>query len=322
MGYNNNHAGMHMIWYRHYGEYDDLDYYDRIAEMNTRKKAKQTPLVKNEDASAIFETIKNNVVSEEKVVKSQKNTMVQNSQPAPSKKNNMNKPHGFEIKVPEFGKEQIIDIEYFVGLPETVMANMMMIAIKNKKDIYEILVECEDKMKKDKRTNPDPKSDWSKMPKLMPAIIFLSLVADKLDCAVYELFIDDFKRREKFVYGIIDYVRDYMHSVKYSIWDYGEVAQSGAAYFGIGDFDLAYGMVGTDKVRYPISAGMSLEFVKDVFDNGEVNYAISFGNLTIYNYSKYDYSLKGAYLLEESEGKLKDFIEEMIANHPEWIEEE
>ena len=32
MGYNNNYAGMHMIRYSRYGQYDDLKYYDKLAE--------------------------------------------------------------------------------------------------------------------------------------------------------------------------------------------------------------------------------------------------------------------------------------------------
>lgn len=319
MGYNNNHAGMHLIWYRHYGAYDDLDYYDRKAEMIAQQKAKRAQLTKKEVDSAVEEPIKNKSVREEIDVEEQKNTVVQNSQQAPSKKkkkNKNNRSQGLWDKAPEFGKEQIIEMEFFVGMPQTVMANMMMIAMKNKKDIYEILVECENLMKKDMRTNPEPKSNWSWMPKLEPAIIFLSLVADKLDCAVFEFFIDDVKRREKFVYSIIDYVR----ADEYVMWDYGEVDQNGFASFSIRDFDRDYGMA--EKMHDSILANMSLEFTKDVFDDGEINYAISFGNLTVNGYTKYDYSLKGAYLLEESEGRLKDFIEEMIEKHPEWVEEE
>lgn len=32
MGYNNNYAGMHMVRFTHYGQYDDLEYYDKLAE--------------------------------------------------------------------------------------------------------------------------------------------------------------------------------------------------------------------------------------------------------------------------------------------------
>lgn len=37
MGYNNNNAGMHMIWHKHYAPYDDLAYYDRLASEKNRK---------------------------------------------------------------------------------------------------------------------------------------------------------------------------------------------------------------------------------------------------------------------------------------------
>ena len=32
MGRNNHHAGIHMMWYRRYAAYDDLEYYDKLAE--------------------------------------------------------------------------------------------------------------------------------------------------------------------------------------------------------------------------------------------------------------------------------------------------
>lgn len=38
MGYNNNYAGMHMIRYSRYGQYDDLKYYDKLAEQERQCK--------------------------------------------------------------------------------------------------------------------------------------------------------------------------------------------------------------------------------------------------------------------------------------------
>ena len=38
MGYNNNYAGMHMIRYSRYGQYDDLKYYDKLAEQEKQCK--------------------------------------------------------------------------------------------------------------------------------------------------------------------------------------------------------------------------------------------------------------------------------------------
>ena len=39
MGYNNHHAGMHMIWSKRYAPYEDLSYYDKLAE-EKRMRAK------------------------------------------------------------------------------------------------------------------------------------------------------------------------------------------------------------------------------------------------------------------------------------------
>lgn len=38
MGYNNNHAGLHMISHRRYGDLDNLEHYDEIAEEKARKR--------------------------------------------------------------------------------------------------------------------------------------------------------------------------------------------------------------------------------------------------------------------------------------------
>ena len=47
MGYNNNYAGMHMIWHKHYAPYDDLAYYDRLVSEKNRK-VKDIPKKKKE----------------------------------------------------------------------------------------------------------------------------------------------------------------------------------------------------------------------------------------------------------------------------------
>lgn len=41
MSYNNNHAGMHLMWYRKYGNYDDLAHYDKLAERNAKQNKKE-----------------------------------------------------------------------------------------------------------------------------------------------------------------------------------------------------------------------------------------------------------------------------------------
>lgn len=43
MGYNNNNAGMHMIWHKHYGAYDDLSYYDNYVSPTNKKEIIGTP---------------------------------------------------------------------------------------------------------------------------------------------------------------------------------------------------------------------------------------------------------------------------------------
>lgn len=54
-------------------------------------------------------------------------------------------------------------------------------------------------MQLDKRTNAPPESDWNCMYDSERVFIFLSMVADKLECNISDLFIDD-RTHEKNLY--------------------------------------------------------------------------------------------------------------------------
>ena len=114
MGYNNNYAGMHMIRYSRYGQYDDLKYYDKLAEQEKQcKKVNARPENSN---------------SEDRKNKFKKKLV------------DLNNKYGGG-----YGVDELIDAHHFV-YSNIVMSNVMIIAMKNKKDIYEILTECENTM--------------------------------------------------------------------------------------------------------------------------------------------------------------------------------
>lgn len=291
MGYNNNHAGMHLIWHRRYGMYDDLRYYDRLAEEeNNRKKLELK--IENKCKDKVTEKVNKSMDKE----KNNKNK---------TKPNNSKATYGNEIL-------NDIDVQYYAGFPQSVMANIMIIALKNKKDIYAILEECEELMKKDKRTNPAPDYMFGTS-KLESTLVFLSMLADKLNCCTFEFFIEDEKYRRNYVYGLIS---ELMKSEMLMQCIDGYIEESGVASFSIHNFDYHYEM--TERFSRPTEPNMTLEFIKEIFEDGTVNYAIGFGSLNINTNTKYNYCNKGAYLLEEESGVLAYYIEDMIKAHPEW----
>ena len=57
---------------------------------------------------------------------------------------------------------------------------------------------------------------------------------------------------------------------------------------------------------------MDLTFEKEIFDDGP-NYSVAFGSLCIAPCTREKYCSEGAYLYEEENGRIKDFVEEMIS---------
>ena len=289
MGYNNHHAGMHMIWHRRYAAYDDLDYYDKLAE----EKRIQARIEK--ENGEIVEMDKQENTGQKPT---QQN--IKKKQKSKRRQNTMEKP-----KIP-YGTEKVIDIQYFSRM-DLVSKNLMFMALKNKIDIGKILCEVEDIMKQDERTNAAINNSWSWMPILEKAMIFLSILADKLNCSVQEFFIDNEEVRKKYIYKLLDEIKDWE-------WDEGCIdAETGEAEIRICNY-------GDSELIDLFSPSMDLTINREYY-NGVPNYTLSFGDLSIRPLSMYDYLIKGAYLLEEEEGKLKELVERLVKEHPEWVEE-
>lgn len=310
MGYNNNNAGMHMIWYRHYGEYDNLDYYNKYSETIANRKKKE-PVKKTDSVEDMTNSDTNNYQqSEMEVTAEVKNSQEPNVIKKANQHKNKKKNKTYHEKQPECGKDKLIDIHHFIELPKVVMANIMIMAMQRKKDIRMIMKETETLMKNDFRTNPEPDTDWAYMPKLESSLIFLSILAEKLECGAYDLFINDERRRRRFICKLLEELKEHDE-----YWE-GWIEGSGDAGISIKSFDFVYHM--TTDFADVFDEIMSLYITKDIFDDGEVNYSLYFGNIIVKEKTKYDYMIKGAYLWEEEEGNLKDFMENILQQHPEW----
>ena len=309
MGYNNNNAGMHLIWHRRRMSYDDLDRYDRLAEKKSREKKIIVPV------STISAAIRDDGKEQRKEVDGRMNINQSNEVPKKQKqKKRSGKPKKQQEllfpKHPAYGTEKIIDIDNLVGAG-IVSQNLMLMALKREIDIKRILLEVEDIMKKDERTNPEPSwnNAWSCLPMLDKSVIFLNVLAERLDCSLVEFFIDDEKSRKQFLYKFLVNIDD-------SEWRSGEIdPETGRAYICIDDYGRRFKEVG---YQYSTLTAMDLILEKDLLDDGTIWYSLAYGSLSIRPEAAYDYAGMGAYLWEEGEGKLKDYIENLIAKHPEW----
>lgn len=47
MSYDNNNAGMHLVWHSHYGQYDDLKYYDELVRKQESQRKKKFENIQN-----------------------------------------------------------------------------------------------------------------------------------------------------------------------------------------------------------------------------------------------------------------------------------
>lgn len=314
MGYNNHNAGMHFVWYRRYAAYDDLEYYDRLAEK--KRKDNETRVLSSD---TVIAKIDEDRTQEKKV----DNHMNQQDEKPNSKKPNMKskdkkKQRGLQFpKRPAYGTEKVIGIDNFIST-DIVSKNLMLMALKRKIDIKRVLLEAEDLMKRDERTNPEPSRDnaWSWLPKLEKSVIFLNILAEKLDCSLTEFFIDDERTRKAFLYKFLSGIED-------SEWELKDIdSETGRAYIGISNYGFnfkEYGYQYSDPLGM-CARSMDLALEKEPQEDGSFWYSLEYGSLNIRPETSYDYAFMGAYLWEEGEGKLKDYIENLIAKHPEWVD--
>lgn len=158
MGYNNNHAGMHMIWYRRNNFYDDLEYYDRLAEEKRKKHELAKRMLDMEEKEKKDDVKPTENVEEAKL------------QPQKKKKkksqNNQNIP-----KVDQPKKEKVIDDKYFKNTIDWY-ANIYLIAFERKLDIFDVICECEHLCEEDLRMQEGYRNFFDPVTILDKTIVF------------------------------------------------------------------------------------------------------------------------------------------------------
>lgn len=211
MGYNNNHAGMHMIWYDRRNSYDDLEYYNRLVEENRKKKelARKVHNMENEEKSVTVE-LKGTVTEKQQNIKL----------PKKKKKKSQSNQNTHQIEQPK--KEKVIDDKYFKNTIDWY-ANIYLIAFERKMDIFNAICECEHLCEEDLRMSDDYRNFFAPVTVLDRAIVFLNLLADKMGCDVYEFIFPNAEMRSRRVYRILDKIEEQYCNSNFIIcaFDYG-----------------------------------------------------------------------------------------------------
>lgn len=353
MGYNNNHAGVHLIQRSGYGGYTGMAYDQAVqdeyffkaisekrAQLAEKRRKRQDELATMQKPATIEQPSTENPatpVTEKPAVTT--STVEQTTNKKEQPKKNMSKNNNRDIwaareevinkelhelsvlliyggRTP--GTEEVVDIHHFIGR-DFITKNIIIHALREKIEPVGLLIEAEILMQKDKRTNPSLVSDPRynpRMPKLEWSIVFLSIVAEMLGCSLQELIIFDEAYCKKFAYELLDSI---MANISYFE---GEVDERGNAVIEVypdrNHWLSSY--VGVDQRLGGYRCTPVITVEKDVYDDGDVGYALSYGDLTVPKDIFLDYSLKGAYLLEEEKGKLQEFVDKLIIDHPEWKE--
>lgn len=308
MGYNNNHAGMHMIWYRRNNFYDDLEYYDRLAEEKRKKHELAKRMLDMEEKEKKDDVKPTENVEEAKL------------QPQKKKKkksqNNQNIP-----KVEQQKKEKVIDDKYFKNTIDWY-ANIYLIAFERKLDIFDVICECEHLCEEDLRMQEGYRNFFDPVTILDKTIVFLNLLADKMGCDVYEFIFPNSEMRARRVYRILDKLDEkYCDSISsICAFEYGVEGEKDE------DEEFIY-------ERFSLNQYMYLDIKTSADDIPECHMEYYFNKITakdeserpIYTLSvmaKETYSLTkksqefnfmfgGSDIISENEGRLAEFFEKL-----------
>lgn len=300
MGYNNHHAGMHLIWFpRHFVDWS----YDRSIEEQWRVKQIDNKKISKPEAS----TVPSN--AEKDALKTSSGKQINNKHNKKNKRKSRTMRNSDDNK---YGKEFVINKDYFYDT-DIVARNIIYIALKNKKDIFTIFKEADELMEKDVRTNPAPNSDWYGYPLLNKTMVYMKIIADRLDCNYREFFLDNTELIRKFVYKMLD-------DISFDKWE-GDIDEDGNAEIRLFRFDRDYlgisGITGLEELHELNKYGTMDLILNKGYDEGIAYYSVAYGNL--YFKPRNNNIIWGAYLMEEKEGKVKDLVEKLIEMNPDWV---
>lgn len=184
MGRNNQHAGMHMKWYRGDRSQGDFSGYDRYIDMIAESKLRKMTNHKAKDL-----TVKESKIEQ----KLKEASMVEDGKATKNRDVGKNTKSTIE-------KTQVIPDKYFVATFD-LYANIFTIAFEKGVDVFDYVCECEKLFSEDKYINRTQHPfELNNMEKTH---IYLHMLADKMGCEIYEFFIMNEDMRQKRIYNVL-----------------------------------------------------------------------------------------------------------------------
>ncbi|WP_352398298.1 hypothetical protein [[Clostridium] aminophilum] len=291
MGYNNNNAGMHFMRRNRYADYDNLSYYDRKFEEEQLLRIKKM---------LTDEADKTTVIEEERKVPA-----------SPHKKKrkslNANLPLIKDVLsyygIPKNGSTEVIDNHFYFDVESVVTSNILITAMKSKKDIYSIMKECDELISNDDRIYIDGFDNYvhSAISKQKTVLTYFALLADRIGCDWREFFENDIAKKQKFIYELLSYLISSNIILNYDRDD---------DWFICEDFDYLYGMTETRNAR--VDNSLCLCVWRDFDHNGTAHYGIGFGKILCNNSTCFHSPSYFTELYSEIEGKLKSYVDDLI----------
>lgn len=301
MGYNNNHAGMHMIYYNRRNSCEDLEYYDRLAE-KVRKKEENTQRLQSTEKTA---ESKNHIAGN---VCENSNIQPQKSNKKEWENQNRNK-HQKERP----GKTKIIDDMYFRNTIDWY-ANIYLLAFERKLDIYDDICECEYLCEQDIRMSEKYLNSLEPITVIDKTSVFLNLLADRMGCDVCEFIIPNNESRSKRVYRLLDKLektycnsKSVTYAFEYSVEEDEEYICERLSLNQFMYLDLP-----VSDGKFP-KCNMEYYFDKLTFEDEKQKPIYTFNVTTRvfhpYNNQCFNFMYGGAEIISETQGRLKDFFE-------------
>ena len=169
MGHNNNYAGMHWIYFNHYGKYEDLSYYDRLAAKKREKQTIINTMIPGKKGEDLPMSKKEKIDPVDKSNKERKGLGTNNE--ANQRKTD--------------DKKDIVIADRHFAASFDVVDNIFTIAFEKRINLCPILRTSEIMCQDDIRFSNQQR--W-KMFDAEKTFVFLSLLADQMGCEVYEFF--------------------------------------------------------------------------------------------------------------------------------------
>lgn len=173
-----------------------------------------------------------------------------------------------------------------------VMANIMLLAIKERKDVFGAINRL--------RSEAHASSFGGT---LFDAVMsWCGELAETLDCGVYEFFIDDKSKQKRIVSALLENIK---RDARIQ-WEDIHIDDNGSASFTLPHFDCYYQMT-----EQPV-ADVSLVFQKEAWPDGKSCYRLMIGDMS--QKRPDDLLPDFAVLWDEAGGELKKFVDAQIAD--------